>query len=90
VTNPLSHCDSAEKPSVNPSRARPELDEGTNGRAIEIIGNFSDHGEPVEPFLWFFSRIALQDPRSSAASGSCSRESGSDDMFCHLDGISSF
>ena len=82
--------DSAEKPSVHPSRASepyistvadfprgdhvyvtpistacwmrtirvcPEFIEGTNGGAVEIIGDFSVHAEPVEAFLGFFSRI---------------------------------
>ena len=29
----------------------------TNGRPVEIIGNFSVRAEPVEAFLGFFSRI---------------------------------
>jgi hypothetical protein len=29
----------------------------TNGGAVEIIGDFSVHAEPVEAFLGFFSRI---------------------------------
>ena len=38
-------------------RARPELDEGTNGGTIEIIGAVSVHAEPVEAFLGFFGGI---------------------------------
>ena len=41
-------------------RARPELDEGTNGGTFESIGNYSVHAERVEAFLGFFSRIAIQ------------------------------
>jgi hypothetical protein len=46
--------DSAEKPSVHPSRA--------SGRTEEplIFGDFSVHAEPVEAFLGFFSRIQIQ------------------------------
>jgi hypothetical protein len=52
------NLDSAENPSVHPSRAsEPEFIEGTNGRSVEIFGDFSVHAEPVEAFLGFFSRI---------------------------------
>src|SRR5262245_41487046 len=37
-------------------RARPELDEGTNGGG-KVIGDFSVRAEPVEAFLGFFTRI---------------------------------
>src|SRR4030095_6376247 len=46
----VSRVDSAEKPTVYPSRAclraSPELDEGTNGRAVQNHWRFSLHAEP--------------------------------------------
>jgi hypothetical protein len=38
----------------------------TNGRAVEIIGDFSVHAEPVEAFLGFFSRITISEQKISA------------------------
>jgi hypothetical protein len=46
--------DSAEKPSVHPSRVLK-----TNGVSVEIIGDFSVHAESLEAFLGFFSRISI-------------------------------
>src|SRR3970040_1662542 len=48
------YSDSAEKPSVHPSRASGRTEEQL--KSLEI---FSVHGEPVEPFLGFFSRIKI-------------------------------
>jgi len=40
----------------------------TNGRPVEIIGNFSVRAEPVEAFLGFFSRIRCSVKNRSSAS----------------------
>jgi hypothetical protein len=41
-------------------RACPEFIEGTNGGAVEIIGDFSVHAEPVEAFVDSNHRIVKQ------------------------------
>jgi len=46
--------DSAEKPSVHPSRT------WTNGGAGEIIGDFPFMLSLVEAFIGFFSRITIE------------------------------
>lgn len=38
-------------------RARPELIEGTNGVAVEMVGDFPVVPSPVEAFIGFFCRI---------------------------------
>ena len=53
----IARTDSAEKAYVHPSRAGPELGEGTNGGVVEISEDFPFMLSLVEAFLGFFSRI---------------------------------